>query len=125
MTPSPDMPEELVERLAWTIATDLHGGPPSNDLSAGRLDFEDVIEVIKRRLENALPSLADIERQALERAAKVARRYAERPLGNSVNNTREALDNGMDYSTGSADTASIIALRIKALIPQPEERTDE
>lgn len=108
---SPDMSEELVERVATALNT---GFLKSLGLGA----FE--AKVIAEELLSAI--LPDIERQALERAAKVARQYAERPLGDSGNNTREAFDNGMDYSTGSADTASIIALCIEALIPQPEER---
>ncbi len=53
--------------------------------------------------------------RALEDARRIARKYADVPIGGEAQDTQEAFDLGMVYSTGAVDNAAAIEEAITAL----------
>ena len=55
------------------------------------------------------------EAEIIERCARVADLYVEKPVGNDKADTQLAFDHGMNYTTGGCDNASAIASAIRSL----------
>lgn len=89
--------------------------------TASRLFEQAAHDGLERALK-AERATSEIRRAAIEECAKVAKRYADNPVGGPEQDSEDAfLNSGMTYTTGGADNASAIEESIRALAQQPTD----